>query len=254
MSIVSYSKFNLYKDTIQSQSTPLTKEQLLHSDPFFLKESENQKIRVYYAPFEHLNKNAKVVIVGITPGFSQMQKTFETDQCFKGREAKDEEILQEVKNQSSFQGPMRKNLVRLLDQLHLHTKLGLETTNQLFDEHSDLVHTTSALPYPVFYWRKGDWTNFSSQSDVIKNPFLYEEVINHLPKEINEMDNPLIIPLGKPANKAVTYLADNGYIKNQSILRHFPHTSGANQKFMMPTFEENYEDMRKTIEKHFSSK
>ncbi|QST00996.1 hypothetical protein IMZ31_05340 [Pontibacillus sp. ALD_SL1] len=254
MSIVSYSKFNIFKDNIQSLSTPLTKEQLIHPDTFFLKESENQKIRVYYAPFEHLNKNAKVVIVGITPGFSQMQKTYETVRSFKGEEATEEEILQEVKNQSSFQGPMRKNLVRLLDKLNLHTKLGLDTTNQLFDEHSHLVHTTSVLPYPVFYWSKGGWSNFSSQSDVIKNHFLYEEVINHLPKEINEMDNPLIIPLGKPANKAVTYLADNGYIKNQSILKRFPHTSGANQRYMIPAFEENYEDMMKTIEEHFSSK
>ncbi|UTE72084.1 hypothetical protein M1I95_17745 [Rossellomorea marisflavi] len=60
MSIAPYSTFNHYKATIQSlpsptQEAPLDESLLPERDP-------KKKLEIYYAPFEHLNTNAKVVI------------------------------------------------------------------------------------------------------------------------------------------------------------------------------------------------
>ena len=35
------------------------------------------KIKIYYAPFDYINTKAKIMIVGITPGFQQMLQSFE---------------------------------------------------------------------------------------------------------------------------------------------------------------------------------
>ena len=53
-----------------------TKEELLIKD--FLVDSE-KNIEIYYAPHnEYLNPNAKVFIIGITPGFQQMSTAIAT--------------------------------------------------------------------------------------------------------------------------------------------------------------------------------
>ena len=34
-------------------------------------------IKIYYAPFDYVNSKAKIMIVGITPGFQQMLQSFQ---------------------------------------------------------------------------------------------------------------------------------------------------------------------------------
>ncbi|MCK1983044.1 MULTISPECIES: hypothetical protein [Peribacillus] len=74
-----------------------------------LEKDEKKKLEIYYAPFEYVNERAKVVIVGITPGLHQMKKSYSTVINAKGHIHFDEEILHEVKKNSSFEGTMRKN-------------------------------------------------------------------------------------------------------------------------------------------------
>jgi hypothetical protein len=73
LSIAAYSKFNQYKNKIHSLSAPTVNESLIN-ETFLLEKDPKKKLEIYYAPFEHLNEQAKVVIIGITPG----QKSFET--------------------------------------------------------------------------------------------------------------------------------------------------------------------------------
>ena len=74
MSIVDYSKFQTYKNLIQSLPVPFDTEALIN-DQFLLEKDEKKKLEIYYAPFGYVNENAKVVVVGITPGLHQMKKS-----------------------------------------------------------------------------------------------------------------------------------------------------------------------------------
>ncbi len=122
MAIASYSKFDTYKKLILSLSAPLKEEAIL-SEQFLLEKDTKKKLEIYYAPFEHVNERAKVVIAGITPGLHQMKKSYSTVIDLKDKEVADEEILHQVKKNSSFEGTMRKNLIAMLDEL---------TTTELF--------------------------------------------------------------------------------------------------------------------------
>ncbi|MCM3166230.1 hypothetical protein [Peribacillus frigoritolerans] len=150
MGIANFSKFTQFKDLIKALPA-VYQDEMIKSEQFLLEREEKKKLEIYYAPFEYINERAKVVIVGITPGLHQMKKSYSTVINARGHLHGDEEILHEVKKNSSFEGTMRKNLVKMLDELGLHTYLNISSTLDLFDEASHLVHTTSVLTYPVFY-------------------------------------------------------------------------------------------------------
>ncbi len=48
-------------------------EQLLTDDLLI---EEEGRVRVYWLPFERLNRRARVAIIGLTPGWHQMQQAF----------------------------------------------------------------------------------------------------------------------------------------------------------------------------------
>lgn len=91
MSIADYSKFQNYKNLIQSLPMPLDNEALIN-EQFLLETDEKKKLDIYYAPFEYVNVNAKVVIVGITPGLHQMKKSYSTVLNVMGQPLSDEEV------------------------------------------------------------------------------------------------------------------------------------------------------------------
>lgn len=151
MTIANYSKFNQYKNLIQSLPFSLTEESIL-SEQFLLERDAKKKLELYYAPFEYVNERAKVVIVGITPGLHQMKKSFSTVINAKNQIDDDEDVLRQIKNNSSFEGPMRKNLVQMLDELDLHKYLGLSSTINLFNEASHYIQPQLS---PILYFTMG---------------------------------------------------------------------------------------------------
>ena len=104
------------------QKDSYTKEDLMKEK--YLVSSEG-KIEIYYAPFDYINVKASVVIVGITPGWSQMEKSFKT--IIKELSKNDDFslALKKVKSESSFAGSMRNNLIKMLDELELDKKFPL---------------------------------------------------------------------------------------------------------------------------------
>lgn len=36
------------------------------------------RLTIYYAPFDHINETARVILLGVTPGWTQMKLAFET--------------------------------------------------------------------------------------------------------------------------------------------------------------------------------
>lgn len=244
MAVASYSKFNTYKNLLFS--LPQIEDETMKSEQFLLDKDEKKKIEIYYAPFEHVNEGAKVVIVGITPGLHQMKKSFSTVKNIKGP-LTDDEILHEVKKNSSFEGPMRKNLITMLDELQLQNYLGLSSTSELFDTANHFVHTTSVITYPVFYNGK----NFSgSTPNILKTELLKKYVLENFATELRNLDNPLIVPLGVNVSKVLDFLTENKYIEPNSILSGFPHPSGGNGH-RHKQFAVNKEEMQQQIERYF---
>lgn len=107
-------------------------------------------LTMYYAPFDAINESAAVTIVGITPGWQQMEIAFRAARAALVRGDSGREACTDAKLQASFAGQMRLNLLSMLTDIGLHHGLGLPSPASLFGDCAHLLHTTSAIRYPVF--------------------------------------------------------------------------------------------------------
>lgn len=221
-----------------------TKEELLTKD--FLIEKEDN-IEIYYAPHnEYMNEKAKVFIIGITPGFQQMSTAIA--EARKELEITDniEEIQYKCKVAGRFSGSLRKNIIKMLDEIELNKALNINSTEELFYEKDYLLHTVSLIPYSVFVKKQ----NYSGHTPkLIKSEFLmkyvYDNFINEL-KSLNNFENILLIPLGRAVEEVLVKLEDEGIINKNQILKGFPHPSGANVN-RVKQLEENKEELTEFI-------
>lgn len=181
-------------------------------------------IAINYAPFEHIQKGAKLVIVGITPGAQQATNALlELRRCLKAG-ATEAEALVAAKVFASFSGPMRANLVALLDHIGVQRVLGIDSCATLWDSNSALVHFTSALRYPVFV----DGANFNRQRPIFSTPALIRLVDDCLAEEAEALSTAFWVPLGPVATEAVEWVARKGLLSRSRVLSGLPHPSGAN--------------------------
>jgi hypothetical protein len=200
-----------------------TKQDLLI--PEFLY-AEDDKIKIYYAPFDHINLHAKVIIVGITPGWTQMEKSFRIAANSLREKLTWEDSLAQVKKGASFAGTMRINLVKMLDEIGLNNKLELTSSSGLFENQNRTLHYTSILKYPVFSNNK----NYSGRNpNPLSSPIMKSLIETRFANEINLFHNALIIPLGKSVSNVISELKKNNLIKSHNLfLEKFPHPSPAN--------------------------
>ncbi len=134
-------------------------------------------------------------------------------------------ILRRAKRRASFAGSMRKNLISMLDDLELPRYLGIESTESLFAKDYALLHTTSAIRYPVFV--KGrNYTGHSPKP--LKATPLRFFVENILATELQTVREAVIVPLGKSVSETLGHLADAAELDRKRCLWGFPHPSGAN--------------------------
>lgn len=113
--------------------------------------STQDDVAIYYAPFEYINPRARIILVGITPGPTQMVNANNVARRELLSGAGSFDAIRKAKQEGAFSGePMRSNLIRQLDHWGIQTWLELESAKDLFDKSRDLVQTTSLLRYPVF--------------------------------------------------------------------------------------------------------
>jgi len=214
-------QFEDFKDFIKkapsfSKTSPLTDALLLKKEG---------KISIYYAPFEYVNKNAKIVLVGITPGLQQAANALNIAKSELENGNSSENILKAVKSNASFSGPMRKNLINMLDHIGINKTLGISSADQLFSSHSHLVQMASILKNPVFV----DGRNYSGSPSMLKIPVLKELINEFFVTEIcNTLESPLFISLSPKVTVALEWLASENIISANQILSGMPHPSGAN--------------------------
>lgn len=186
----------------------------------------NREVTMCYAPFDYVNRDARIVIVGMTPGRQQAGNALRAAQAALMKGMPLDKAAKDAKVFASFSGSMRGNLVRMLDLVGVAELLGLETTAALWDRDSKLVHFTSALRYPVFV----DGDNWSGNPDMVKTPELRRWLEDYTGEELAALPNTILVPLGPKVTAALNHLASLGKIDKNRIMAGLPHPSGANNE------------------------
>jgi hypothetical protein len=192
---------------------------LLASDNF-----RGRRIDVAYSAFDFVNKDADVVIVGVTPGRQQMRNALlEAQRCLKFGMS-EMEAMKAAKVFASFSGPMRSNLVGMLDAVGVARTLGVSSTASLWNTDAHRVHFTSALRYLVFV----DGGNYSGAPSMLSVPVLQSQLKRWFTAEMIALPNAVFIPLGPNVAGAIETVAGDVGLSTNRILSGLPHPSGAN--------------------------
>jgi hypothetical protein len=181
-------------------------------------------LNVIWAPFDHTPAEARLVIVGITPGAVQAEKALAAFSMALKAGMSPAEASRHAKLTGSFSGPMRSNLVAMLDHVGAHRALGVGSCAEVFEPARELAHFTSALRHPVFVGGE----NYNGTPDMLRTPALREMVETHLAAEARALPGAVWLPLGPKALAAVRHLVDLGVLDGTRVLEGLPHPSGAN--------------------------
>ncbi len=156
-------------------------------------------LSVYYAPFDYTNDKARVVVVGVTPGKTQMLNALNEARRLLNLGLPDDDIKRQVKKAASFSGSLRPNLVAMLDHIGVHKWLGIGGCSQLFDQGSGLLQSTSLLRFPVFV----NGTNYNGAPNPVSHPLLRKYLVDHFGRECTVLKNAVFVPLGDKVTEAV---------------------------------------------------
>jgi hypothetical protein len=211
--------------TIQS----LSAEEINGSASLFdkLEIARDNKIRVCYAPFEYLNPQARLVIVGITPGKTQMINAIREARKQLDKGASLNETLIAAKLTGAFSGAMRPNLTAMLDHIGVQAWLGLNTASELFGHASHLMQTASVLQNPVFL---SDGDNYNGAPNMTKTQVLREQLIEGFGSSIAKLKHAYFLPLGPKVSEALVFLSANGMLEADRVLHGMPHPSPASME------------------------
>lgn len=206
-------------DIVREVSTP--QALLMDSDV-----TRQGQLEVAYAPFDHVNEQAKIVIVGITPGRTQMEAALNAARSGFLMKLPEEEILAKAKVHASFSGDMRKELVGLLDYIGLPKVFGIASAADLWGRSSNLVHFTSALRYPTFF--KGD--NYNGTPRVATNAMLGRHADAWFGGEARTLKDAVFVLLGRKVDDAVLPVLRANGVPDSRIISNFFHPSPANRE------------------------
>lgn len=181
-------------------------------------------LQVCYAPFEYINSQARLLIVGITPGRTQMVNAVREARRQIDLGATEDEVLRAAKLTAAFSGPMRESLVAMLDNVGVAHWLGTRTAAELFGSAAHLVQTTSALRNPVFV----DGENYNGTPSPKRNALLLEQLRVGFVQDLREVPDAQILALGDKVAQMLELLVERGSLDPSRVLGTIPHPSGAN--------------------------
>jgi hypothetical protein len=232
-----------FVDLISALPADFTPQDYLRH-PGLLLHSEGP-LQVFFTPFDHLPHDAKVLLVGLTPGLHQAHLALTTCAAHLRTGADLDVALTEASRVGGFAGTMRANNAAMIDGIGLNQHLGLTSCAELFGEHRHLMAGTSALCYPVFV--KG--ANYGGGTPPLpRSPILRAFASQVLATELAAFPDTLIVPLGRAAETAVALTG----IASERVLAGFPHPSGANGH-RAKSFHAGQRRLAKTVDTWFAS-
>lgn len=176
----------------------------------------DEKIIFEPTDFEYQNTKAKVVIVGITPGNSQL----------KGE--RDGLDLREIKRKNAFAGSMRPNLVKMLDYIGVNRLLGIESCRSLWEEDFDKVDMTSLLKEATYELKKdGSKMMFKDVKKIVKSEKLTVMLEEGFMKDCTKYENDVLyVACGPGVYNMLKKFQTEGRIGGEVV--GISHPSGAN--------------------------
>ncbi len=210
------SLFEKFQSVIRSPQAPMVR------DPRLLIEQDGA-LQVYYAPFEYINPAARVVLVGITPGPTQMFNANAEARRVLLRGGSDSEAMELAKQVAAFSGePMRSNLIKQLNHWGFHRWLGIQDAADLFNGKQDLIQTTSLLRYPVFV----DGKDYRGSPDMMKTRILRGQLMAGFIREVQALPNAVFVGLGPAVQKILNRLIVEGTLPAERVIGGMLHPSG----------------------------
>lgn len=228
------------------ERTPLQKTDILIDDFLIYRENE---LEIYYAPLDYVNPQAKVIIVGITPGWTQMELAYRQARSDLLAGLSGAEVCRRAKQRAGFAGRMRPTLVSMLDDIGLAGQLGLGGSELLFSSHRALLHTTSAIRYPVFADEE-DYTGHKPK--LLRHEVLRQYIDTLLVEELQAAGEAVIVPSGQAVSEALSYLVERQMLDERRCLIGFPHPSGRNVR-RKQQFDERKEELRARLQSWYAS-
>jgi hypothetical protein len=214
--------FSRYRDTIRCLDLAQVATPAQIPGAFLL--GREGRYSAHYIPFESVHAGARVVVVGITPGFVQWKNAMREAQRQLALGADDDAVLRAARLSGAFSGAIRPNFVALLDAIGVQRWLGIASCASLFSEDAGLVQVSGILRHPIFV----DGKNYSGSPPVTRHAFLREQVLRWFADEARLLPDALYIPMGASVSEGLDWLAGEGVIRRDRILHGLPHPSGAN--------------------------
>lgn len=187
--------------------------------------AEDSTYRLIYVPFEHVTKSAKLSIVGITPGSTQIPAAYSTIRPMLNARLPHAEILTHAIKQGAFQGTMRTNLIKILKHFDIGGLLGIADVADLWGHHASHLHSTSVIPHAAF--KRGKMFNGGFE-EILSSPLLKSCFERCFVPTLAELDEECrFIALGPTPLHALQWCAERGHISPDRILGACPHPSGS---------------------------
>lgn len=176
-----------------------------------------------YVPFHHVNKAAKIAIVGITPGTTQIELSYDSVQSSLRAGLSGPDIFTKAKEAAAFGGRMRENLIRMLDHFRFPDLLGLEDSADLWGKASHLLESTSVVPHAAF---KGGKMFAGGFEEILGSRLLrgcFED--EFLPSLLQLGPQTLFIALGPTPSDALDWCVARRFLRREQLLGAFAHPS-----------------------------
>jgi len=172
-----------------------------------------REVTIQKSNLDYINPDARVIIVGKTPGNTQMSIDIS------------HLTPEEIKKERAFAGSMRKNISKMLDHIGLNEYLGIDTCISLWGNNYKLADFTSILKDAVY--ENGKMLNSIDERKLSKDPYkrLFEEgFVRDIPKYIKAE---IWIGLGPDVERILNSLKDKKMMPDGVVIA-IPHGSGAN--------------------------
>lgn len=203
-------------------ANPVTRSKLTLSS--MMSPRSGKLTEVIYSPFEHIERGAELVIVGITPGKTQANEALRVTRKALIRGADMAAAAREAKLAASFHGDIRKYLCRMLDVAGVNSWMGIQNSLGLFTDITHRVHFTSALRNPVLI----GGNDYTGQPKIMTQPVFVRMVESSLAEETRALPNAYWLPLGNGPWSALNHLVSKGDLAANRLLPPLPHPSFQN--------------------------
>lgn len=202
------------------------------ADPIII--DEDQRYRVQYIPFEYVNVDARLVMVGITPGNNQVDGSYATlNQRANSGEAK-EDILCAIKRDNSFGGKgMKPNLLKMMRHFEFEKFLGIGDVEEIWGESDHLFQATSVVPNAAFKRAKKAgvqvWKMFAGSFEEVMGVQMLRQQFESVfvPSVLSMNPQALYVGLGPTPTDALQYCVNQGYIRPDQFLGSLAHPSSS---------------------------